>query len=63
MSLNIRELLRNLTCQSDCCKSNQVMTSGTDNKIVLEINTHPSIIHTRDDETNTTPTIDPRPSN
>jgi len=27
------------------------MTSGTDNKIILEINTQPNIIHTKDEET------------
>jgi hypothetical protein len=49
-NFNLSDFLKQLTCQSDCCKSNNIQTSGNENKIILEINTHPNTIHTKDEE-------------
>ena len=49
-SLNFREFLKSITCQSECCKNNEVRTNGQSNSInfTLEV---PKIIHVKDEET------------
>lgn len=54
-SFTFRDFLKNITCQSDCCKDSNVNTNGNNNKIELTITTHPEIIHVKDEETQRTP--------
>jgi hypothetical protein len=56
-SLNFREFLKSITCQSECCKNNDVRTNGQGNSInfTLEVK-EPKIIHVKDEETQPSPT-------
>ena len=51
--VNLRDFLKNITCQSECCKSSEVRTNGEGNNIHFSIEVkEPRIIKVKDEETN-----------
>jgi len=61
-SFSFQDFLKSITCQSECCKSQDVRTNGQGNNINFSIEVkEPRIIKVKDEETNqpspSTPTI------
>lgn len=49
--VNLRDFLRNITCQSECCRNNDIRTTGQGNNVNLTIDIkEPKIIKVKDEE-------------